>query len=38
MKLLKKWKKVTIKDGTFLIDTVGGKTVGKGGMRYSYEV
>lgn len=29
-------KKVTIKDGTFLIDTVGGKTVGKGGMGYSY--
>lgn len=29
-------KKVTIKNGTFLIDTVGGVTVGKGGMNYSY--
>lgn len=29
-------KKITIKNGTFLIDTVGGKTVGKAGMRYSY--
>lgn len=29
-------KEVTINSGEFLIDTVGGKTVGKGGMGYSY--
>ncbi|MCT4592984.1 MAG: sensor domain-containing diguanylate cyclase [Anaeromicrobium sp.] len=29
-------KEVEINHGEFLVDTVGGKTVGKGGMKYSY--
>lgn len=31
-----KGKKVIIRNGSFFIDTVGGKTIGKGGVNYSY--